>query len=263
MKIRNPNTIRRAARVLSRLTRPWHHSLRFAYRPLTKYLVNDRPELLGGGRYIYAYWHEYGFVPSYVYARPDTGILVSLHADGELLSQLAGRFGFHVIRGSSTRGGTAGLLRMLRDSSVVRHFGLTPDGPKGPHRKCQFGTVYLASRTGMPVVPVGFGYARCWRANNWDRYAVPYPLSRVRCVTSHPIPVPPKLKHEELEPYQRLVEDALDQVTLVAERWAATGEFDPLGYEPPPGIEVRPEHQKAWPAVRLSGRAGNASGTGR
>src|ERR671913_2420976 len=113
-----PHPVRRAAWAMSRLAPAWHHSLRLAYRPLTRYLLNDRPELLDGARYVYAYWHEYGFVPSYVYARPDTGILVSLHADGELLSQLAGRFGFHVIRGSSPRGGTAGLLRMLRDSSV-------------------------------------------------------------------------------------------------------------------------------------------------
>ena len=140
---------------------------------------------------------------------------------------------------------------MLRDSSTVRHFGLTPDGPKGPYRKCQFGTVYLASRTGLPIVPVGFGYARCWRANNWDGYGVPYPFSRVRCVSAHPIPVPARLKHEALEPYQKEVEAAIDHVTAVAERWAESGEFDPLGYEPPPGADVRPEHQRSWPARRL------------
>ena len=49
---------------------------------------------------------------------------------------------------------------MLRDGEGTRHFTFTPDGPKGPRRKSQFGLVYLASRSGLPIVPVGFGYSR-------------------------------------------------------------------------------------------------------
>ena len=41
--------------------------------------MGDRPELLGDARYVYAFWHEYLFVPSYVYARPDTAVLIGLH----------------------------------------------------------------------------------------------------------------------------------------------------------------------------------------
>ena len=250
MKIRNPKTIRRAARVAAIAARGWIHSLRYAYRPLTSYLMADRPGLIGDQRYIYAFWHEYLFVPSYVYARPDTAVLIGLHRDGELLNHINTKFGFSVVRGSTTRGGTSALLRFLRDARA-RHFGLTPDGPKGPRRKCQPGAVYLASRTGLAIVPVGFGYGRCWRADNWDRFALPLPFSRVRCVTLHPIRVPPDLNARELEPYREQAQDAQSQATAIAERWAATGEFDPLGYVPPPGAEVRPEHLKAWPAARL------------
>jgi lysophospholipid acyltransferase (LPLAT)-like uncharacterized protein len=251
MKLRDPHTIRRVAAAASVLARGWVRTLSYAYRPLTSYFMGDRPELLGGARYIYAFWHEYLFVPSYVYARPDTAVLIGLHADGELLTQINERFGFQVIRGSSTRGGTTALLRMLRDGKS-RHFGLTPDGPQGPRRKCQFGAVYLASRTGMPIVPVGFGYGRCWRARSWDRFAVPVPFSRVRCVSAHPICVPAKLGTDSLQPYQQMVEDATNLATAVAERWAETGEFDPLGYEPPAGVEVRPEHHKSWSAARFA-----------
>ena len=256
MKIRNPNTLRRIAAAAAGLTRAWHRTLSYAYRPLTSYLMGDRPELLDGGRYIYAFWHEYLFVPSYLYARPDSAALVGLHRDGELLTHLHERFGARVVRGSTTRGGTAALLRMLRDPAGVRHFGITPDGPKGPRRRSEFGAVYLASRTGRAIVPVGFGYARCWRAASWDRFAVPLPFSRVRCVTAHPVRVPPKLGTDELGPYQREVEAAINHATAIAERWAETGEFDPLGYEPPPGAAVRPEHHKAWPAARLVRRSG-------
>ena len=80
------------------------------------------------------------------------------------------------------------------------------------------------------------------------------PSPGVRCVSAHPVVVPPKVK--DFEPYQRAVEAATDHATAVAERWAQTGHFDPLGYEPPPGVEVRPEHHKAWPSPRLTGRDG-------
>ena len=251
MKIRNPNTIRRLAGAASVVARGWYRTLSYAYRPLTRYLMNDRPELIGNSRYVYAFWHEYLFVPSYCYARPDTAVLIGLHRDGELLTHVNESFGFQVVRGSTTRGGTTALLRFLREAHA-RHFGLTPDGPKGPRRKCQAGAVYLASRTGMSIVPVGFGYSRCWRAHNWDRFALPLPFSRVRCVSAHPIRVPPKVK--DFEPYQRLVEDAINQATAVAEHWATTGVFDPLDYVRPADAEVIPEHHKAWPSPRLVGR---------
>lgn len=254
VKIRNPKTLRGVAVVLAYATRFWHHSFSYAYRPLTTYLVNDRPELLGDARYVYVFWHEQLFIPSYVYAQPDTAVLVGLHRDGELLSRLHEHFGLRLIRGSSSRGGTAALLRMLRDPTGGRHFALTPDGPRGPRRKCQLGTVYLASRTGLPIVPCGFGFSRCWRAGSWDRLAVPLPFSRVRGVSSHPIHVPAGLRTDELATYQTQVDEALNHASAVAERWAECRCFDPLGYEPPPGTEVNTKQQKAWASVRRVGR---------
>src|SRR3954468_19982305 len=132
MKIRNPNTLRRLAAAAAVVAGGWHRTLSYAYRPLTAYLMNDRPDLIGDARYIYAFWHEYLFVPSYVYARPDTAVLIGLHRDGELLTQINERFGFHVIRGSSPRGGTPALFPSPRAPAGTRHFGLTPDGPQGP-----------------------------------------------------------------------------------------------------------------------------------
>jgi lysophospholipid acyltransferase (LPLAT)-like uncharacterized protein len=251
MKVRNPNTIRRTAAVVAGVSQGLVRTLSFAYRPLTAYLANDRPDLLGDARYVYSTWHEYVFIPTCVYSRPDTAWMIGQHADGEIAAQVSRRFGAAVVRGSSTRGGTAALLRMLRDRTVGRHFGLTVDGPKGPRRRFQFGAVYLASRTGLPIVPIGVGFGRCWRARSWDRFAVPYPFSRVRCVSLHPVRVPPGLSADELEPYRLEAEAVQGRATAVAEHWAVTGRFDPLGYEPPTGVEVRPEHHKAWPAAHL------------
>ena len=89
---------------------------------------------------------------------------------------------------------------------------------------------------------------------SWDRFAVPLPFSRVRCVSLHPLVVPPGIGTDELETYRQKAGDLQNQATAIAEHWASTGEFDALGYVPPADVEVRPEHQKAWPAARLLGR---------
>ena len=250
MKIRNPRTIARVARVVASLARGWLHTTSFAYRPLTTYLMADRPDLLGNARYIYTSWHETLLAPTYVYARPDTTVLIGQHADGEMLTQVIRRFGVQVVRGSTTRGGAVALLRLLRDGAT-RHFALTPDGPRGPRRVYQLGSIYLASRTGVPIVAVGFGFGKAWRARSWDRFAVPKPFSRIRCVTAHAVHVPAGLSAADLEPYRQEVEAVQHAVYAVAERWAATGEFDPLGYEPPAGVQVNEAAQKAWPSARL------------
>ena len=51
------------------------------------------------------------------------------------------------------------------------HLSITPDGPRGPRRQVQPGLIYLAARTGLPVVPAGFAYDNPLRARSWDRFA--------------------------------------------------------------------------------------------
>ena len=251
MKIRDPKAIRRVAAVGALVGLGLCRTLSFAYRPLTSYQISDRPELLGDARYVYAGWHEYVFIPTWLFSRPDTAWLIGQHADGEIAAQVSLKLGASVVRGSSTRGGTAALLRLLRQSNATRHIGITVDGPKGPRRQFQFGAVYLASRLGIPLSPIGFGFGRCWRAKSWDRFAIPLPFSRVRCVSLHPVHVPPDLNAKELEPYRQQAEAVQHQATAIAEHWAATGTFDPLGYVPPADALVRPEHLKVWPSARL------------
>src|SRR5206468_915501 len=103
-------------------------------------------------------------------------VLASAHSDGDISTAALRHFGLSVTRGSTTRGGVSAMLRLLRDE--VRHIVLTPDGPKGPRRTMSVGGIYLASRLGMPLVCVGYGYRRPWRFGSWDRFAVPRPFSR-------------------------------------------------------------------------------------
>ncbi len=222
MKIRHPWLIALLGFVVAWLVRLWIRTLRFEYRMLHEEdLAPTRPGLTE--RYVYAFWHENLLLPAYHYARPDVYVLISTHADGQLIAEACRHLGFGLVRGSTTRGGVEAVRRMLRLGGEG-HLAITPDGPRGPRRQVQMGMIYLAARTGMAVVVGGIAYHRPWRMNSWDRFALPRPWSRAACVVMPPVRVPADAGKEELEGYRRQVEDALLWATEAAERWVETGE---------------------------------------
>jgi lysophospholipid acyltransferase (LPLAT)-like uncharacterized protein len=215
MKIRHPVVLRALGFVIAVVVRVWIGTVRYRYRPLGANLDPNGRNLRG--RYIYTFWHENLLMPAYHYSRPDIWVLISQHADGELIAEACRRLGFQLVRGSTTRGG-ATAVRELLHVSAHGHLGVTPDGPRGPRRRVQMGLVYLAAKTGLPIVPVGYAFQRAKRLNSWDRFALPHPWSAVSCVTTEPIRVPENVDKEQLELYRQKVQDALDRATAVAER---------------------------------------------
>jgi lysophospholipid acyltransferase (LPLAT)-like uncharacterized protein len=220
MKLRHPALIRAASWAGSWVVRAWVGTLRYRYLPLGANLDPTQKE--PRGRFIYAFWHETMLLPAYHYGRADIQVLISQHADGQLIAEVCRRLGFGLVRGSTTRGGTEAVRQMLR-ASTVSHFAITPDGPRGPRRQVQPGVIYLAARTGMPVVPMGIGFDRPWRLKSWDCFALPRPGSRAILVTGEPIPVPADADRGTLDHYRALVEVAMHDATATAERWAVEG----------------------------------------
>lgn len=174
------------------------------------------------GQKIYIFWHEY--IPTPVFLRGHTRVtmLLSQHRDADLLFSMAHHLGYDCVRGSTTRGGAAAIRELMQKSSA-RHLAMTPDGPRGPRRKLAQGPIYLASKLGLPIVAMGFGYDRPWRLGSWDRFAIPKPFSRVRAVLSPDIHLPSDLDREGIEHYRYEVERLLNRMTLEAEAWAESG----------------------------------------
>jgi lysophospholipid acyltransferase (LPLAT)-like uncharacterized protein len=170
------------------------------------------------GRHIYVFWHEHILFGSTLGAGR-IQVLISQHADGELITQACRHLRLGVIRGSSRRGGRAAMLELLRISKRW-HIVITPDGPRGPRRCLQPGAIFLASKTGLPIVPFGIGYENAWRARSWDRFAIPKPFSLVTCVIGRSIHVPDHLDSAGLESYRRAVESELHFLDEDAQRWA-------------------------------------------
>jgi lysophospholipid acyltransferase (LPLAT)-like uncharacterized protein len=216
MKLRHPTHIHWASSLGALTLRGLLATLRFRYYALGPDVnPNHCPP---GTRYIYAFWHEMLLLPALRFARPDIRVLISTHADGELIAQVCRKLGFGLVRGSSTRGGTEALREMLDESRA--HFAITPDGPRGPRRQAQLGVVFLAARTGLPIVPLGLSFSRAWRANSWDRFAIPQPFSRAVCVSGELIEVPARSSRADLEVYRQRLEAALAHATALAEQHA-------------------------------------------
>ncbi len=175
------------------------------------------------GQKIYIFWHEYILFPIHLRGHCNLAMLLSRHRDAEVLSHAAGHMGFEFVRGSTNRGGVTAIRELLRKSRDM-HLTITPDGPRGPRRRLAPGSIFLASRLGMPLVPFGMGYDRPWRVKrSWDQFAIPRPFSRARCVVSPEIHVPAALDRKGLEHYREKVERLLNRLCDEAEAWAASG----------------------------------------
>lgn len=175
-------------------------------------------------RRIYLVWHEMMLLPAYAYARLGFATLISRHRDGELIAQVLDFLGGTAIRGSTSRGrdrGGAGAVRQMMRPGKHIHLCITPDGPRGPRRVVSIGSIYIASRSGLPLVPSGMAFDRPWRTGSWDRMALPRPCSRARLVTAPTIHVPPDLDMDDLDPWRQRVQEAMDCVQTRAEALAA------------------------------------------
>jgi lysophospholipid acyltransferase (LPLAT)-like uncharacterized protein len=220
MKIRNPKLIRFCAALAAKIIRVWMWTLRYTFCHLGPDIrpQNAKP----GERFIYAFWHENLLLLAAHYGRPNVWILISHHADGQLITEITGKLGFRAVRGSSTRGGVKAVRGMV-ELGKSDHLAITPDGPRGPRRQVQSGLIYTAARTGLPISLAGIGFRRCWRAKSWDRFAIPYLFTRAICVTSDLIYIPPDIDRDSMEGYRVRVESCLAAIQQMADDWAMTG----------------------------------------
>lgn len=225
MKIRNRRLIAVAGWCGTRVVQSLSATLRFNFQSIGA-IPADPQSAPDDRRFIYALWHENFLIPITRFGDPSVAALVSSHADGLLLGSLLRSNGMGIVRGSTSRGGVAAVRQLLRDDFAHRHLAVTPDGPRGPRRKIQPGIVYLASRTGMHIVPIGIGHRQPWRMRSWDSFAIPRPFSRVRCLFGEPVFVPPHLNPGTLEPHCANLQFELDRLTSAAESWADTGSLD-------------------------------------
>ena len=152
-----------------------------------RYEVDDRAGVVGKPvteNYIGALWHNRLLIFPLVLRRflPNRhgAALISASRDGDLLADAIHRFGYDVVRGSSSRLGASAILQLTEALAAGRDVVITPDGPRGPAYELGPGIIFLAQKSGAAVLPMNLEFSHCWRLGSWDRFIVPRPFSKVR-----------------------------------------------------------------------------------
>ena len=160
---------------------------------------------------IYISWHQ-RFFPGIVFLAREKpiAIMISESRDGELISRIVDRMGWHSVRGSSTRGGIKALLKLKRLVQQGYKVGHIVDGPTGPFAVVKSGLIYMAQITGLPVVPLIFSPEKKWILKSWDRFMIPKPFTRIIYRYGDPIYVPEEIDASEFEEKRLFVEKTLD-----------------------------------------------------
>lgn len=161
------------------------------------------------GPTVFAFWHRCLLASAHRFKDLDIAILISPSFDGELIARTVELLGFKAIRGSSSRGGAAGLRNMQLAYEAGHRCAFTADGPRGPKFVAKPGAAQLAQNTGAWV---GCFYAlpeRAWELKSWDRFLIPKPFSRV--VLTWPAHIPA----DQVTP--AAVQAALDRAVAMAE----------------------------------------------
>jgi lysophospholipid acyltransferase (LPLAT)-like uncharacterized protein len=188
-----------------------------------RYEVDDRAGIVGQPvreNYIGALWHNrlliFPLALRRFFPNRSGAALISASRDGDLLSDAIHRFKYDVVRGSSSKLGASGLLQLSDVLAGGRDVVITPDGPRGPAYEIGPGLVFLAQKTGAPVLPINMEYSSCWRVKSWDRFIIPKPFSKVRVIIGQPEHVRSTSTDHEFESERLRLQNAM--MSLVQRR---------------------------------------------
>lgn len=183
--------------------------------------------------FILAFWHGRLLLMPYCWRRDRRiEMLISEHRDGRIIAKTVSHFGIDTVTGSSTRGGTAALRRMVNTLRDGGHVGVTPDGPRGPRMRASDGVVAVAKLSGVPVIPATYAVTRRRVLGTWDRFVVAWPFNRGVIVWGQPVDVARDADATALESARQAIEDGLNAITAEADRMVGQAAIDPAPLQP-------------------------------
>ncbi len=165
-------------------------------------------------------WHGRTFIPANYMKDKGFWTIISLSRDGEVQAEIFRRFGFQILRGSTSRGGLRAALEAARVVQAGGILAFTPDGPRGPSRKCQPGALLIAQKAGVPIYPAGISACPRILLPTWDRYLIPLPFARAVFLIGEPIHVPPDADKDAFSQLAEVVEAAINALESRAEQLA-------------------------------------------
>ena len=219
VKIRNRTLIRCFARVMAFLSRCLFLFVRMrVIQAVPGFSPHCEPD--ESHRSLFCVWHDAILGAIFCGKTLNVAALVSQNYDGSVVADVLDAVGIQPVRGSSSRGGAAAVKQMF-SLAVRKHLVIATDGPRGPRRVVKDGIVYLSSQSGRPIVPTAFACSWAWRPRGrWTDLVIPLPFSRGVVLGGRPIQIPGGLSPAELRPYRDMLQQAMDELQLYADRLA-------------------------------------------
>lgn len=174
----------------------------------------------GAIRYTFSMWHDQIALAVFSNRTWNLAGLISQHRDGGYLADSVRIAGIRPVRGSTSRGGMEAVREIL--SLPDYHLAMTPDGPRGPRRRLKEGILFIASRSGRPLVPCGMACSSAWSfPGSWTDLLLPKPFSTAILIAGTPVVVPEDLNREQMALWCQAVEAEMARLDVIAERIAA------------------------------------------
>lgn len=177
-----------------------------------EHLINNKKP------FVACFWHgRLAMIPQIWQWNTPLTALVSAHGDGVLVGRVFQLFGVDCIKGSTNRGGTTALLKIITTLKKGTPVGLTPDGPRGPREIVNPGIILMAKAGKAPLIPISYAVRRYKVLNTWDHFMLPYPFNKGVFLVGDPIDVPEDADDEMLEAYRLKLEAQLNLIQKQAD----------------------------------------------
>lgn len=131
---------------------------------------------------VIAHWHGNELALIHLVKRYRIATMASQSRDGEIMNRILISLGAATSRGSSSRGGMAGMRGLIRLCKTDRHnVSFAVDGPKGPLHVVKPGVFEFSRLMNAPIYAASVSTDRAWCLHrSWNRAILPKPFARVR-----------------------------------------------------------------------------------
>lgn len=167
--------------------------------------------------FVYAFYHQNLLSTLLAHYKINSFVvMVSASKDGELISAPIEAMNHLTVRGSSSRGGTEALKKMIRLIQEGHPGAITIDGPRGPYKDIKDGVFQVSRLANIPIIPVV-----CYPKNSitfkksWDQFRLPLPWTQIVTVKGSPIYVDSK----SYDSFKQVLRDQLLQCELEAKQY--------------------------------------------
>jgi len=164
-------------------------------------------------------WHGKLFLGPYFFRNRGLMAMISPSEDGEIIAQIAFRWGYNVLRGSSSHSIIRAWIEMRNELKRGGEVVFVPDGPRGPNREMKPGALKLARDTGAYLIPFTFSSSKKKILRSWDNFLIPKPFSRIVAIFGEPLTIALELAEEDLERERQRLENLFVLFDKEADRY--------------------------------------------